>query len=366
MTQASGGRLRHGEEYLWLLPVALVSAGLFALAGIAGAAHGVSATRILSDYATHATRALPLLAQLAVLGLLVRALLTRSASPLRRILDPVRRAFASPMLAAAALAPLAIMPLLFAGFGLLKMLTPLYVPFLWDDAFAAADRALFFGYQPWTFTHALLGGQTATAVVDRLYTGWVPLLSFAMLGFALLAPRYDRARFFLAFTAAWALLGVAGAWLGASAGPCYTPLIGASSAPEFAPMMERLHAYAATVHLDAVRWQGVLWEAHVERHYAFGLGISAMPSLHNAVAVLYALALARFGRAAAAAGWLFAGIVFVGSIHLGWHYAVDGLIAGAAMYGLWRAAGWYLERTGYAAAVAVPAEPVADPRPLPA
>ena len=141
----------------------------------------------------------------------------------------------------------------------------------------------------------------------------------------------------------------------------------ASSAPEFAPLMAKLQAYAAIdgVHIDAVRWQGVLWDAHSNRRYGFGMGISAMPSLHNAIAMLYALAFFRFGRFWGAAGTVFALVIFVGSVHLGWHYAVDGIVAAAAMAAIWWAAGRYLERSGYAAATARAGEsgPVATAEP---
>jgi len=352
MRQAFGAHLRHHEELIWLLPVAGASVLLFLAAQLAGLSQGVSAAAVLGDYAWKVLRAAPLLGALVLIALLVRALLRGGASPLRSAAEPLRARFETPMLGLAAIGPLLLMPLLFAGFGVLKMLLPLYLPFGWDDSFAAADRALFLGHQPWELTHALFGSFAATLVIDRLYTLWVLILSFAILGFAWFVPRYDRARFFLSFSAAWVLLGVIGAWLFSSAGPCYAAQIGAQSAPEFAPLMERLHALSGPDgRLGAVGWQDILWQAHAERRYGFGMGISAMPSLHNAIALLYALALARFGRLWAAAGWSFAAIVFVASIHLGWHYAVDGVVAGAAMAAIWWAAGRYLTRSGYAAAV---------------
>lgn len=359
------GEFRDKEEWLWLAPVAGVSLLLYVVASVAGAPHGISTGAVVGDYGWKALRALPTLLQIGALVMLVRALLSRSPNPLRRLIDPFRNRLRSPMLTAASLSPLVLMPMLFTGFGVLKMLLPLNVPFAWDDRLAAADRALFFGHQPWELTHFLFGSVEATIVIDRLYSGWVLLLSFAILGFALFAPRYDRARFFLSFTVAWLLLGVVGAYVASSAGPCYTAAIGASSAAEFAPLMERLHAIAAIegTHIDVARWQSVLWDAHVHRRYGFGMGISAMPSLHNAIAMLYALAFFRFGRAWGAAGSAFALIIFVGSIHLGWHYAVDGIVAAAAMAAIWWAAGFYLERSGYAAAVARPAEAAAPSAP---
>jgi hypothetical protein len=299
-----------------------------------------------------------LLVQLVLIATLARAILAGGASPLGALRHQIRARFGAPLLALAGLAPLLLMPVMFSGFGILKMLLPAYAPFAWDDAFVAADRALFLGRQPWELTHAVFGGFPATWAIDRIYTLWILALSLAITGFSLFVPRYDRARFFLSFTAAWLLLGVVGAWLFSSAGPCYAALVGASSAGEFAALMDRLAAMSeARGPLGAVEWQSVLWDAHAHRRYGFGMGISAMPSLHNAVAILYALALARFGRGAAIAGWAFAIVIFIGSVHLGWHYAVDGLIAWAAMLGIWWAAGRYLDRSGYAAAAREEAAP---------
>lgn len=353
----SGRRISHGEEWLWVAPVALTSLLLFAFAQLFGMGHGIFATAMLGDYGYKALRALPLLAFVTAMALLLPALLSRDQRPLQRVMTPLKRQFGSPSLTAAALSPLLLMPLLFAGYGVFKMLIPLHVPFSWDDNFARMDRFLFAGYQPWELTHALFGGEFATRFIDRLYTLWVVLLSFAILAFALFAPRYDRARFFLAFTGAW-VVGLASAYLLSSAGPCYAALVGASTAPEFAPLMERLTAHGSSgAPLGAVHWQEVLWTAYADEKHGFGMGISAMPSLHNAIAVLYALALARFGRVAGMVGILFALVTFVGSVHLGWHYAVDGIVAAFGMWGIWSAAGRYLERSGYAEAVK---EPVAE------
>jgi hypothetical protein len=346
-------RLRHKEELIWLLPVAFVAFALFLFAWWMAAGQGIDAPDILAGYFGKVLRALPLLAELLLLGLVVRAALKRSSSPIGDAAELVGRRFGSPMLGLGGAAPLLLMPVMFAGFGILKMLIPLYAPFAWDDGFAAADKALFLGRQPWTITHALFGSAGATVAIDRIYSLWVFLLSVAIVGYSLFAPRYDRARFFLAFAGAWLLLGVGGAYLFSSAGPCYSALIGASSGPEYAALIERLHAHSEP--LGAVDWQTMLWEAHAGRRYGFGLGISAMPSLHNAVAVLYALALSRHGLAPRVGGWAFAAAIWIGSIHLGWHYAVDGIVAAAAMAGIWWAAGFYLAKSGYAEAVRAPA-----------
>jgi hypothetical protein len=47
-----------------------------------------------------------------------------------------------------------------------------------------------------------------------------------------------------------------------------------------------------------------------------------------------------YGRRAAIAGWSFFGIIFIGSIQLGWHYASTAISQIIAIWALWRLAGW--------------------------
>jgi membrane-associated phospholipid phosphatase len=84
----------------------------------------------------------------------------------------------------------------------------------------------------------------------------------------------------------------------------------------------------------ALRIQEVLWQTYVNGSGSIG-GISAMPSLHVASSVLLALYGFRVSRAH---GWCltaFALMIFLGSIHLGWHYAVDGYLGAAVAFGSW-------------------------------
>jgi hypothetical protein len=91
------------------------------------------------------------------------------------------------------------------------------------------------------------------------------------------------------------------------------------------------------------------------------MGVSAMPSMHNAIAVLYGLTAMRMAKPLRIAAWTFATLIFVGSIHLGWHYAVDGIIAGLMMAGIWYAAGRYLDRVGYTSAIRKAGDDVPEP-----
>jgi hypothetical protein len=352
---ALAGRARWcREEALWLAPVTLMAAALLATAQGVGMFFGLSPWSMISLYGHKVLKMLPTLMALGLVAQLVLAIREDSDAPLAAFTRSVRRMLADPWLVAARVAPLLLMPVVFVGFSSLKMLMPRLVPFYLDDAFAAMDRILFLGHQPWELTHFLFGSAPASLFIDRLYTFWVLLLSIAVVGFALFAPRGDRARFFLAFTLAWLLLGVVGAWLLASAGPCYSALVGAASAPEFAELVQKLShmSQASQGRLNAPGWQEVLWRSHVLESYSFGMGVSAMPSLHNAIATLYALAAFRVGRTL---GWFMTGyavLIFIGSIHLGWHYAVDGIVGAAAMVLIWRWVDAWCRRSGYDAAVA--------------
>ena len=114
-----------------------------------------------------------------------------------------------------------------------------------------------------------------------------------------------------------------------------------------------LHAYltdVATIHpLSSSLTKEYLWQAYTGQHNLPG-GISAMPSMHNAqVALFVAFAYSldrRFGHAML----VYAVLIFVGSIHLGWHYAVDGIVGIAAALAVWWVCGALLSRKAEATA----------------
>ena len=92
----------------------------------------------------------------------------------------------------------------------------------------------------------------------------------------------------------------------------------------------------------------MLWTQYVNAEAGF-VGISAFPSMHNAVAALLALAAWRVSRPLGAAMTLFAVMILAGSVHLGWHYAVDGYAGILVAVVCWRLAGGFadwMERRG--------------------
>jgi hypothetical protein len=106
--------------------------------------------------------------------------------------------------------------------------------------------------------------------------------------------------------------------------------------------MAGLYEIDSVTPLRALRVQEWLWNGYLGLgHFQ---GISAMPSMHVALPVLFALVSFKANRWL---GWLFVAytvVILVGSVHLGWHYAIDGYVSVAAVMGIWGAVGWFVRR----------------------
>jgi hypothetical protein len=242
-------------------------------------------------------------------------------------------------------------PLLFAWlmatFNAFKQMVLPLAGYRMDPLLARADRLLFFGNDPWRVTHALLGSPDATLLIDRFYHGWFAPMAVGIILCAWL-PRSTcrlRTQYLTSYMGVWIGIGSLLAFLLPSAGPCfYSRLVGPS--PSFDALLHSLaQVQSATGSpVMSLKIQDWLMHAHDARALVVGAGISAMPSVHNGLAVLFALAAFRLNRVA---GWLFAAyavLIWVGSIHLGWHYAVDGIAGDALTWGIWRLSGRLAER----------------------
>ncbi|WP_109043767.1 phosphatase PAP2 family protein [Allosphingosinicella deserti] len=221
-------------EFLWIAPLAAAVLGCALAVDMIGAGDRVSTFGVLRQGIGYWMQPLVMLIEIVTLVALVVALAARSASPLRHAGSLLRGQFGgSAQIVAARLAPLLLIPILFAAVGVFKTLLGQSIRFRWDDRFGDMDRYLLFGLQAWEFTHAIFG-PAATIFLDRIYTFWVFLLPLAVLGFALFAPRIDRARFFVAFGVTWILLGIVGAFLVPPPAPALLPTSVRSTPPDSA------------------------------------------------------------------------------------------------------------------------------------
>jgi len=242
-------------------------------------------------------------------------------------------------------------PLLFAtlmaSFNAFKQMVLPAAGFAYDPLFAEADKLLFLGTDPWRVTHAFLGSPTATWLVDRAYHAWFLPMSIGVLLCAWLPASTFRLRnqYLLSYIAIWIGIGSILAFLLPSAGPCYYENF-AGSYPSFAELNARLAAAQEAVgaKLTALSNQAGLLRLFDGDTLAVGAGISAMPSVHNGLAVLFAIAAFGVNRWLGRIFAAYAVLIWIGSIHLGWHYALDGIVAAGLTYGIWRAAGWVTRR----------------------
>jgi len=249
-----------------------------------------------------------------------------------------------------ALPVLLLLPVVVSVFTSLKTMIPAIHPFAWDPTFAAWDAALH-GVQPWRLLQPALGFPAVSGAINLLYDIWFLLMAGIWLwqAMSLASPRL-RMQYFLSFVLCWALIGnVAATWL-SSAGPCYFAAVTGLPDP-YAPLMEYLRAANESVPIFSLVVQDELWRLYADRELSIGSGISAMPSMHVACAVLFALLGWRAGRVLGIALTAFAAVVVVGAVHLGWHYAVDAYAAIAATLAIWWAVGRWCGRDEGDAAV---------------
>mgnify|MGYP000639412648 CR=1 FL=1 len=219
-----------------------------------------------------------------------------------------------------------------------KVLIPEIHPFSLDPALAKIDRILFFGHDPYTAFQWLFDVPNILKRIDQAYTYWAGLVAGFWI-YCFLSERMERTRRFqylFASVLLWFIAGTFAATLLSSAGPCYYGEFTGDTAA-FAPLMQQLHSFHDVHYLDAVNTQGILLEMYHTPHLRFG-GISAAPSLHVGTSLML-LILFRKTPIARELLILFNIAIYIGSIILGWHYAVDGLIVVPIVLFCWWAGG---------------------------
>jgi len=222
-----------------------------------------------------------------------------------------------------------------------------FAPYSWDHSFAEIDRLLFFGHDPWVITHRIFSSLNATIFLDNLYLLWFMLMKLSMISVAVLPMRnHTRLTFLLAYGLNWLIGGVLLAIMLPAAGPVYMERITGDAM--FAPLMDLLQQYSHSIEVRALGIQELLWEGYTNPDVD-PFGISAFPSLHVGMTATCAC----LGFAASRViGWMFVlytAAMLVGSVHLGWHYAIDGIAGIALAILFWRISArvtrWWLART---------------------
>lgn len=193
-----------------------------------------------------------------------------------------------------------------------KVMLPVAVPFWADPLLANIDQAVF-GQDPWRLAHAAFGW--AAPFIDRVYISWA-IVKFVTLLLLLARPEsVDKARALMAYFIIMAC-GALGEYLLSSGGPIFYGQLGFGDRFSQLPAESWVQSAAA-----------YLWHDYLIAGGDVGTGISAMPSLHVAIALWVALVIRSFVPKAAFVGFAYFALILLGSVLLGWHYAVDGIVA---------------------------------------
>ena len=270
------------------------------------------------------------------------AVVKRDRQPLGTFLRSLGSFFGDAERAANSLNGLAAVIVFISAVGVLKGAIAILSPFAWDQALAHADRALHFGRAPDEWLWFVVQSPFAVRILNIAYNFWFVVLVATV--FTACITREDtrlRHQFLMSFLLAWILGGFFLAMGLSSAGPCFYERLGLGS--DFHPLMQALAAADRVNPIWALRTQNLLWSGYIGETSG-SIGISAFPSLHVAMAVLFALYATRRSRLAGVLMWAFAVIIMVGSVVLGWHYALDGYAGALVSLTIWKACGYFLAR----------------------
>jgi len=195
-------------------------------------------------------------------------------------------------------------------------------PFSWDTTFYQWDKVVHFGIDPWKIVHPVISLHPwLTSMLSINYTLWF-LFTIVIWGTFVFGGKYRvvRTRFLLTFFLVWAVGGSLFAVLFSSVGPVFSYALGLS--PDFyGDLLAHLRITSQVVSLGSVGLQDVFLNAY--QNNGVNLGISAMPSIHNAIAMLLVLGAWQINRKFGVLMVVHWFLVYVASFYLAWHYAID-------------------------------------------
>lgn len=232
-----------------------------------------------------------------------------------------------------ALAIVLVLVISATAFTTLKHEYSFIVPFHSDSLLADIDATLHFG-DPWRHARAIFP-QSLDLVLFSLYSQlWFVEIVGVLLYASFVADRSDRERFFVTFALSAILLSSLVRIAGSSAGPVfYDRIVGGE---RFADLIAALKASPAGP--KTLTLTDYLYASFTSQRTVLGTGISAMPSLHVALAFLCALFISSRSRIAGWLAWSYAAIIMFGSVYFGWHYALDGYVSIISVLVIWKLA----------------------------
>ena len=284
-------------------------------------------------------------ATVLVLWILICAVQSGRAHPRETVKRVLAGKYLQPGRIAHILAILLPLAFVLAGFTATKVYIGHLRPFELDRPIVEWTQWLTGGDLPWQYLMGWFGSPWALKALDWIYYLWFPLLATTFI-LQLISDRrpHLRLQFLTTVTLNWGLLGTFAAMALSSAGPAFLPELWGTPTP-FDGLLHHLREVDSQgFTLTALAVQNGLWSIFAMKGDLTGAGISAMPSLHVAMATTMALFGWRLGKVWGAAYTCFALAIFIGSIMLAFHYALDGIAGALAAILIWSVAGWMIDR----------------------
>ncbi len=229
------------------------------------------------------------------------------------------------------------------SYSTIKTRIPNIIPYSWDTTFVKIDNFIFLGKDPWQYFAFLYEHPQIIRVMDLVYDLWAAIMVciwFFVLRFGG-ADKPRRMQYVLALLLTWFVGGNILAILLSSGGPVYYEAL-TGLASTYPDQLAQLAAINAETPLRSVPYQKMLWQVYESPSVGFG-GISAMPSMHCASSYLLYLMFGRTKISRILLGGFFL-FILISSFVLGWHYAVDGLLAIPVVYGCWKLAEYIVKK----------------------
>jgi hypothetical protein len=275
---------------------------------------------------------------------IVMAIYDKPKHPIRCLFQVIRKDYLTSEKITVLAIFMVFFPLFSSSFTYLKSMIPFFNSYSWDPFLADLDRLIHFGYDPWRLLQPAFGHPSITMTINIFYNLWIFFWFFYFFYiFFSLNKKNLRMQFLISFVLCWGIIGVVMATLFSSAGPCYFSRLYAND-PYFHDLMTYLNLANKDHSIWALNTQNVLWQRYTEADLGVGSGISAMPSMHVSITFLITLTHYQINRKIGLILLLYTLIIFFGSIHLGWHYAIDGYLSIITTYAIWRCVGYFLKR----------------------
>ncbi|MDN2483720.1 phosphatase PAP2 family protein [Vibrio agarivorans] len=232
-----------------------------------------------------------------------------------------------------------------------KALIPIVNEFKYDNSFYLIDKYLFMGHLPHDVIGSVIDGPYFYSFINLLYNVWFLIVWGALIYFCLHNEHKVRMKYLITCVLCWFFIGNIAATFFSSAGPVYIYLID-NSKTMYLPLIEKMIGYNDflievdyPVKIWALGTQDMLWDSYINNKHTLGSGISAMPSMHVSMSVLFALGASQVSRLIGYIAWVYCFFIYIGSFMLGWHYAVDGLVSVPLTLILWKFASFLVDKS---------------------